>query len=211
MSFLKTLGLTTLTLFVALALNADPAMAKPKHKGGKWKNKHDHEMIKMEEEHDREMIKMEEEEYRERHKDFREQRKEHFKREKEARKENRHGWGHGKHNCDRPYGLEKQDKMPPGWAKRCGHRPHAHDRSNQDPGYHEPDRNHDRHAGKTSPCTISGKAKDVAVGTAMGSVLGGVIGSGTGDTEAGAVFGGVVGGIIGATAGDGDKSTRPKC
>ena len=176
MSFLKTLGLVTLTLFVALALNADSAIAKPKHKGGKYYKKHNNENY-----------------------------------------DNGHrGNGHAKYNCDLPYGLRKQGKVPPGWAKKCGHRPHAHDRSNQDPGYHEYERDHDSHAHKTSPCTnikVSGKAKDIAVGASMGSVLGGVIGSGTGDTEAGAVFGGVVGGIIGATAGDGDRSktTLPKC
>jgi hypothetical protein len=192
MSFLKTLGLATLALFVALALNADPAMAKPKHKGNKHHNKHLKKHIKNHHQQD----------YDDDH---------HAKGYGK-----KHGHGHAKYNCDLPYGLRKQGKVPPGWAKKCGHRPHAHDRSNQDPGYHEPDRDHGHHAGNSSPCTnikVSGKAKDIAVGTAMGSVLGGVIGSGTGDTETGAVFGGVVGGIIGATAGDGDKSksSLPKC
>ena len=195
MSFLKTLSLATLALCVALALNADPAMAKPKHKGNKHHNKHLKDQNKHLKNHTK---KHHQQDYDDDH---------HAK-----------GYGkkhgHGKYNCDLPYGLRKQGKFPPGWAKKCGQRPHAHDRSNQDPGYHEPDRDRGHHAGNSSPCTkVSGKAKDIAVGTAMGSVLGGVIGSGTGDTETGAVFGGVVGGIIGATAGDGDKSksSLPKC
>ena len=182
MSFFKTLGLATLTLFVALALNADSVMAKPKNKGDKHNKKH-------------------------------------YKKHHDENYAGKHGKGHGKSNCDLPYGLRKQGKVPPGWAKRCGHRHNAHDRSNQDPGYHvyENDRrHHDHKAGKTSPCSnirVSDKTKDIAVGASMGTVLGGVIGSGTGDTETGAVFGGVVGGIIGATAGDGDKSktTQAKC
>jgi hypothetical protein len=184
MSFIKNLGLATLTLFVALALNADPAMAKPKHKENKHHNKHQKNHYEQDYDNDH-----------------------HAKGYGKG-----HGKGHGKYNCDRPYGLKKQGKMPPGWAKKCGHRPNTHDRSNQDPGYHEPERNHDRHAGKTNPCTVSGKGEDVAVGASMGSVMGGVIGSGTGDTEMGAIFGGVVGGIIGATAGDGNKSSsKQKC
>jgi hypothetical protein len=53
MSLMKSFGLATLTLFIALALNVDSALADPKHKG----DKHEREMIKMEEEHAGEMPK----------------------------------------------------------------------------------------------------------------------------------------------------------
>ncbi len=194
MSLLKTLSLATLSLFVALALNADPAMAKPKN------NKNHHQ-----------------ENYDDGHygKAAKKHAKAHAKAEKKhakahAKADKGHGHGHGKFNCDRPYGLAKQDKMPPGWAKKCGHRnKHA---TSHDSGIHGVKIHHDKH--KTAPCkntVLSGKAKDIATGAAMGSVLGGVIGSGTGDAEIGAIFGGVVGGVIGATAGDGNKSNQPKC
>ena len=180
MSILRNLGLTALCLMFSFSLSADFAEAKPKHKSGKWKN----------------------DKHQERH---------HEKR-----------YGSFDDDCDFyppglrkqgkvPHGLAKQGKVPPGWTKKCRrgrggdrrhHRPiHAHDRRNQDPGYHVPE-----HQRKHSPCeAVSGKARDIVVGTTMGAGIGGIIGSGTGDTEAGVIFGGVVGGIIGAAAGDGDK------
>jgi len=38
------------------------------------------------------------------------------------RDEIRYSKGRHQHDCDLPPGLAKQGKVPPGWAKKCGHR-----------------------------------------------------------------------------------------
>jgi len=67
------------------------------------------------------------------------------------RDEIRYSQGHHHHDCNLPPGLAKKGKVPPGWAKKCGHR-----ELNQH-------RDHKRTSGHRDKPTIQGGV-DIGVG-----------------------------------------------
>ena len=81
------------------------------------------------------------------------------------REEIRYSQGHHNHDCNLPPGLAKKGKVPPGWAKKCGHQKAKHHRGHQAEKYeeHYPDHDHKRTSGHRDKPRIEGGV-DIGVG-----------------------------------------------